>query len=134
MADVCGEAFLGSKVELVGVRAVDTSETESFLIINCTGEPGDEFEFGGWGCISAAVGGIGVVSGGVGKSGIAERGAVLGMSVSELPEGFRRGMSSNFQSASVAPALEFFRRDRRDIFRVNTSVASFAIDEIDVFR
>jgi hypothetical protein len=65
---------------------------------------------------------------------MADRGAVLGTSDSESPEVFRRGMSSNFQSASVVPALEFFRRDRRDIFRVNASVASFAIDEIDVFR
>jgi hypothetical protein len=47
MADTCGEAFLGSKVELVGVRAVDTSDTESFLIINCTGDTGGEFEFRG---------------------------------------------------------------------------------------
>jgi hypothetical protein len=75
-----------------------------------------------------------VASGGIGKSGIADRGAVLGTSDSEAPEVFRRGISSSLQSTSVAPALEFFRRDRRDIFRVNASVASFAIDEIDVFR
>lgn len=125
-------------MELVGVKAVDTSDTESFLIINCTGDVGGDVElsdlrFGSFNVISAVADGMGVVSGGTGKSGIADRGAALSAS-SVLTEGFRRGMSSSFHSGSVVPAFEFFRRDRRDIFRVMAPVASFAIELIDVFR
>jgi len=42
-----GGVLFPSNVRLVGVNAVDTSETESFLIKNCGGEAeGDESDFG----------------------------------------------------------------------------------------
>ena len=138
VAETFGGEFLGSKVELVGVSAVDTSDTESFLITNCAGDTGgdvelSDFRFGSF--MSAGADGMGVVSGGSGKSGIADRGA-MSMDVSAFAdiESFRRGISSSFHSASVVPALEFFRRERRDIFRPRASPASFAMELMDVLR
>jgi hypothetical protein len=118
---------------------VDTSDTESFLATNCSGDTGGDvelsnFRFPSSGMASELADWMVPVSGGTGKSGIADLGAVLGVSPSALIESFRRGMSSSLQSGSVVPALEFFLLDRRDIFRVRASVASFAIELSDVFR
>ena len=137
VAEPFGGEFLGSKVELVGVIVVDISETESFLITNCAGDTGgdvelSDFRFGSF--VSAVADGIDAVSGGTGKSGMADRGALSMVVIGFADiEGFRRGMSSSFHSASVVPALEFFRRERSDIFLPRASVASFVIELMDVF-
>ena len=90
--------FSPSNETLVGVIAVETSdiETESFRIINCTGETGGEisiFEFVGRLCggdLNAAF------EGRAGASAIGAETVSLGSFVAI--EGFLRGISSNFHS------------------------------------
>ena len=115
----------------MGVIAVETSETESFRIINCTGDAGGEAERVAVRVSSAGADLRGVVVGGAGKSGIADRGGAETETPSiDAFDVFRLGISSSFHSF---PVWEFFRRERRDIFRPIASVASFAIAEMDVF-
>jgi len=122
----------------VGVNAVETSETDSFLIMNCAGLEGPESDFVP---LPGKVADLDSLVGGVGKSGIADRGAAGAVSgrgtvvILLTSEFLRRGISSSFQSWEVLLGVRlFFRRDRSDILRVMASVASFAIVEIEDLR
>jgi hypothetical protein len=81
-----------SKVRLVGVKAVETSEIESFF--NWPGVIGGEADGSDLTTCSERTGGA--VAGGTGNSGIADRGG--SPSVELVNEVLRRGISSNFQS------------------------------------
>ena len=104
-----GGVDLPSKVTLVGVNAVDTSEidTESFRIMNCAGDAGGEADRSEVGFASAIEMSVDLVSkgvddGGTGKSGIADFGATDSGRSLAAPEFFRLGMSPNFQSCEPA--------------------------------
>jgi hypothetical protein len=139
-AGIFGGVFFPSKVILVGVNAVETSDTESFRIINWAGDAGGEADFSEVGFasnVAAIFESKDVVDGGIGKSGIEDfKGVDDETASSVVREFFRFGISSNFHSWDpvILRDLLFLRRDRSDIFRPRASVASFAFAVIEFFR
>lgn len=90
MDDALGDVFLPSNNGLVGVSAVETSETESFRIINWAGEIGGDVELSDL-IPSVTVCPVDLVLGRSGNSEFNEPGGSLAV-------GLLRGMSSNFHS------------------------------------